>query len=48
MSLTSYRAAPPRDDIDRVIIKFAIFGMINRKREIGFFLGLAVTYSPTS
>ena len=38
MSLTSYRAAPPR----------AIFDRDRFERYVECFLGLAVTYSPTS
>ena len=39
MSLTSYRAAPPRDG------SLFLIGIV---REYRFLLGLAVTYSPTS
>ena len=50
MSLTSYRAAPPRVRCGPEGFGFAIgvFVIVLRENVLCFFLGLAVTYSPAS
>jgi hypothetical protein len=58
MSLTSYRAAPPRDDGWRVgngewflaglSIRYSLFVVFVMERKNPFFAGLATTYSPMS